>query len=38
MNDQMKSLGHAVLVILALIGAGAIFLFVSCLAMVSQIH
>lgn len=37
MSDQMKSAGMVVLYILAFIGAGAIFLFVSCLVMVSQI-
>lgn len=37
MNDQMKGVGMTVLYILAFIGAGAIFLFVSCLAIVSQI-
>ena len=38
MNDLMKGAGQTILVILAVIGAGAIFLFVSCLVMVSQIH
>lgn len=34
----MKSFGMVVLYILAFIGAATIFLFVSCLVMVSQIH
>jgi hypothetical protein len=38
MNDLMKGLGMTILVILAVIGAGAIFLFVSCLAIVSKMH
>ena len=32
--DGFKKFGMAVLVILAVIGAGTVFLFVSCLAMV----
>ena len=35
---RRRAQGMAVLYILAFIGAGAIFLFVSCLVMVSQIH
>jgi hypothetical protein len=34
MNEPMKGAGMTILVILAVIGAAAIFLFVSCLAVV----
>ena len=35
MNDMMKGIGMTILVFLAVIGAMTLFLFVSCMAMVS---
>jgi hypothetical protein len=36
--NELKGLGMTILIILAVIGAGAIFLFVTCLVFPLRIH
>jgi hypothetical protein len=38
MNDFLKGVGMTILVILAVIGAGTVFLFVTCVFVLSQVR